>query len=125
MSEQQPVRVDKPWGYELHWAVTERYIGKILHVKRGHALSLQFHERKDESLMVMTGTVDVDLDDAQGQLHTHRLEKGETLRIRPRQRHRITAIEDTDVLEVSSPEIDDIVRLEDRYGRVRAPQPAS
>ena len=110
-------KVDKPWGYELRWAITDRYLGKILHVNKGEALSLQYHERKDECQYVMKGAMDVELGGDDEELATYRLTAGDTLHITPGMRHRITAVEDTDIFEVSTPEIDDLVRLEDRYGR--------
>ena len=109
--------VEKPWGYEVRWAVTDRYIGKILHVRQGEALSLQYHERKDECLLIVRGTVDVELGVEDGQLKTHRMSEGDSVHLEPLTRHRITAVEDTDIYEVSTPEIEDVVRLEDRYGR--------
>ncbi len=105
-------RVDKPWGYELRWAITERYLGKILHVKRGEALSLQYHERKDECILLSAGVLDLELDG-----RVHRLNPGDTAHITPGTRHRMTAVDDCDIFEVSTPELDDVVRLEDRYGR--------
>jgi mannose-6-phosphate isomerase len=113
-------RVDKPWGYEIRWAVTDRYLGKVLHVNKGEALSLQYHERKDEFQYVVSGCVDVELGGADGALKTHRMRAGDTLHIAPGTRHRITAVEDTDIFEVSTPEVDDVVRLSDRYGRAPA-----
>jgi mannose-6-phosphate isomerase-like protein (cupin superfamily) len=110
-------RVDKPWGYELRWAVTDRSLGKVLHVNQGEALSLQYHERKDEYQYVVKGSVDIELGGADGVLTTHRMRAGDTLHIAPGTRHRITAVEDTDIFEVSTPELDDVVRLSDRYGR--------
>jgi mannose-6-phosphate isomerase len=110
-------RVDKPWGYELRWGITDRYAGKVLHVKKGEALSLQFHERKDEFQYVVKGAIDIELGGPDGALTTHRLKAGDTLHISPGTRHRLTAVEDTDIFEVSTPEMDDVVRLEDRYGR--------
>jgi mannose-6-phosphate isomerase len=110
-------RVDKPWGYELRWAVTDRYSGKVLHINKGEALSLQYHERKDEFQYVIKGVVDIELGEADGALTKHRLKAGDTLHITPGMRHRLTALEDTDIFEVSTPELDDVVRLEDRYGR--------
>jgi mannose-6-phosphate isomerase-like protein (cupin superfamily) len=112
-----PRRVEKPWGYELRWAVTERYLGKILHVNRGEALSLQYHERKDECILIARGEIELELDDDQGRLQSRRLREGDSVRILPGRRHRMTAIDDTDIFEVSTPEIEDVVRLEDRYGR--------
>jgi mannose-6-phosphate isomerase len=111
-------RVDKPWGYELRWAVTDRYLGKILHVNKGEALSLQYHERKDECQYVVSGCVDIEIGGADGALSTRRMRAGDTLHIQPGTRHRITAVEDTDIFEVSTPEVDDVVRVSDRYGRV-------
>jgi mannose-6-phosphate isomerase len=113
----ESTKVDKPWGYELRWAVTDRYIGKVLHLNKGEALSLQYHERKDEWQYVLKGAVDIELGGPEGELVTHRMKEGDTLHITPGTRHRLTAVEDTDIFEVSTPEIDDVVRLEDRYGR--------
>jgi mannose-6-phosphate isomerase len=110
-------RVEKPWGYEIRWAVTDRYLGKILHVNKGEALSLQYHERKDEYQYVVSGSADIEIGGPDGVLTTYRMVAGDTLHIRPGTRHRITAVEDTDIFEVSTPEGDDVVRLEDRYGR--------
>jgi mannose-6-phosphate isomerase len=109
--------VEKPWGYEVRWAVTDRYLGKILHVRKGEALSLQYHERKDETLLVVRGCVDTELGGEDGALKTHRMREGDSVHLTPGTRHRLTAVEDTDIYEVSTPEIDDVVRLEDRYGR--------
>ena len=113
-------RVDKPWGYELRWAVTDRYLGKVIHVDRGHKLSLQLHQRKDESVFVLRGELDLVLEDDAGELRTHRLREGESARIPTGRRHRFCAPVDVDIVEVSSPEIDDVVRLEDDYGRAPA-----
>ncbi len=113
-----PRRVAKPWGYELIWAETDRYVGKILHVEAGHALSLQYHERKDETIYVLSGRLLFE-HGALGEAPLERvtLEPGESFRIRPRLRHRMIAETDCDILEASTPELDDVVRLEDRYGR--------
>jgi len=111
-------KVEKPWGYELRWAITDRYAAKILHVNKGEALSLQYHERKDEYQYVIRGCVQIEVGDSDGQLMARRMNAGDTLHITPGTRHRITAVEDADIFEVSTPEIDDVVRLEDRYGRV-------
>ena len=110
-------RVDKPWGYELRWAINDRYLGKLIHVNRGHKLSLQYHEQKDESIFVQAGVLDLVLESADGELETHRLTAGMSARVLPGRRHRFVAVEDVDLFEVSSPEIDDVVRLEDDYGR--------
>ena len=111
-------KVDKPWGYELRWAITDRYAGKILHVNKGEALSLQYHERKDEYQYLLKGAIDIELGGADGSLTKLRMKAGDTLHLAPGTRHRLTAVEDSDIFEVSTPEIDDVVRLEDRYGRV-------
>jgi mannose-6-phosphate isomerase len=110
-------KVDKPWGYELRWAATDRYLGKILHVTKGEALSLQYHERKDEWLYVASGTLDMEIGGPSGALTRHRMWAGDTIHITAGTRHRLTAIEDTDIFEVSTPEGEDVVRVEDRYGR--------
>jgi len=111
------VRVDKPWGYELRFAITERYLGKVIHVNQGEALSLQYHNQKDETLLIKSGVMDLELEDAAGRMVTHRMKEGDVVRILPGRKHRMTAVEDMEFFEVSSPEISDVVRLEDRYGR--------
>jgi mannose-6-phosphate isomerase len=109
-------RVDKPWGYELHWATTDRYVGKLIHVNRGHALSLQYHNVKDETMYLHSGKVMLELHE-DGKPTTREMRPGDRVHIVPKTVHRITAIEDSDIFEVSTPELDDVVRLEDRYGR--------
>jgi mannose-6-phosphate isomerase-like protein (cupin superfamily) len=111
-------RVPKPWGHELIWAETDRYVGKILHIKAGEALSLQYHEKKDETIFVLSGELIFEhgpLGDAP--LDRVTLKPGESFRITPHLRHRMTGGTDCDILEASTPELDDVVRLEDRYGR--------
>ncbi|HXA29141.1 MAG TPA: cupin domain-containing protein [Candidatus Angelobacter sp.] len=110
-------RVDKPWGYELRWAITDRYLGKLIHVDAGQALSLQYHVQKDEAILVLSGDLDLVLEDEAGVVRTHRMTPGMSARVRPGRRHRFQAVSDVDICEVSSPEIDDVVRLEDAYGR--------
>jgi mannose-6-phosphate isomerase len=110
------VRVTKPWGYEIHWAVTERYVGKILHITAGHALSLQYHERKDETVYVHSGKLLYEIE-VDGVLTRREMGPGDAIHVAPKTTHRMTAIEDCDILEASTPELDDVVRLEDRYGR--------
>ncbi len=110
-------RVEKPWGYELRWAITDRYAGKVLHLNKGEALSLQYHERKDEYQYLITGAVDIELGEPDGPLTKHRMQAGDTLHITPGTRHRLTAVEDSDIFEVSTAELDDVVRIQDRYGR--------
>jgi quercetin dioxygenase-like cupin family protein len=109
--------VQKPWGHELIWAHTSRYVGKILHIKRGESLSLQYHQQKDETIMVLSGKLRFE-HYAEGETPSHTdLLPEQPFHITPGLRHRMTALEDTDVVEVSTPELDDVVRLEDRYGR--------
>lgn len=108
--------VDKPWGYELIWAQTERYVGKILHIKKGESLSYQYHRVKDETIRLLSGLMDMDLETG-GTRTKVSLQPGDCLHITPGMKHRMSAVEDCDVLEVSTAELDDVVRLEDRYGR--------
>jgi mannose-6-phosphate isomerase len=109
--------VAKPWGHELIWARTERYVGKILHIRAGEALSLQYHRVKDETLMVLAGRLQL-IYFAEGEAPRSRtLAPREPFHVPPGLRHRMIAETDVDVLEVSTPELDDVVRLEDRYGR--------
>jgi mannose-6-phosphate isomerase len=112
-----PYRVEKPWGYELIWARTDRYVGKILHVKAGHVLSLQYHNFKDETMHVLAGELILRTRPGDA-LISRRLKAGETAHIPAKLVHQIEAVVDTDVLEASTPELDDLVRLEDRYGRI-------
>lgn len=113
----EDVRVDKPWGYELRFAITDRYLGKVIHVNQGESLSLQYHDAKDETLLLTLGAMDLELEDDAGEIQTHRLTTGNVVRIVPGRKHRMNAVEDCEFFEVSSPEINDVVRLEDRYGR--------
>jgi mannose-6-phosphate isomerase-like protein (cupin superfamily) len=111
--------VDKPWGHELIWAHTDRYVGKILHVRAGEALSLQYHRVKDETIMVISGRIQL-VYFAEGEPPRSReLSPREPFHVTPGMRHRMLALEDSDVLEVSTPELEDVVRLEDRYGRAK------
>jgi quercetin dioxygenase-like cupin family protein len=111
-------RVEKPWGYELHWAKTERYVGKLIHVNKGHALSLQYHNLKDETIYLHSGKLLFEIDEGKGSgLEQREMHPGQAVHVTPKTVHRMTAIEDSDVFEVSTPELHDVVRLEDRYGR--------
>jgi mannose-6-phosphate isomerase len=112
-----PRRVEKPWGHELIWAETDHYVGKILHVKAGHALSLQYHEVKDETIHLLTGRLRFQLGTTPDALQTVDLQEGESVRILPGTIHRMEAVTDVDILEASTPHLDDVVRLDDRYGR--------
>lgn len=113
----EPRRVEKPWGHELIWAETERYVGKILHVRAGHALSLQYHERKDETIHLLAGRMRFFAGNTAADLREVELRVGESYRILPGTVHRMEAVTDVDILEASTPDLDDVVRLEDRYGR--------
>jgi mannose-6-phosphate isomerase len=120
----EPRRVEKPWGWELIWAEAEAYVGKILFVRAGESLSLQFHNVKDESWYVQEGKAKLELGDAgQGILNAEVIGPGACFRFRPGTVHRVTAIEDTTIVEVSTPHLDDVVRLEDRYGRAGTSEP--
>jgi mannose-6-phosphate isomerase len=110
-------RVDKPWGYELHWAKTDRYVGKLIHVNAGHALSLQYHNQKDETIFLWSGRMLFEIKEGE-ELVKREMTPGESVHVTPKTVHRMTAIEDCDIFEVSTPELHDVVRLEDRYGRV-------
>ncbi len=113
-----PRRVEKPWGYELIWAETEDYVGKLLFIEAGHSLSLQYHEVKDESWLIQEGRAHLELGpDPSSELQQLEVRAGDAFRYPPGTVHRIQAIEDTLVLEVSTPHLWDIVRVEDRYGR--------
>jgi mannose-6-phosphate isomerase-like protein (cupin superfamily) len=123
MSGRFPVKhVPKPWGHETIWALTDRYCGKILHVKAGHQLSVQYHERKDETVYLLAGEMRYWVrlgggPDSDAPLEDQRLSAGDAFRITPGTVHYIEAVTDCDVLEASTPDLDDVVRLEDRYGR--------
>jgi mannose-6-phosphate isomerase len=118
-------RVDKPWGHELIYALTDRYCGKVLFVRAGQSLSLQYHEVKDEAWYVQSGSATLELGEVgqTGPLRTVALAAGDALHFTPGTIHRVTAVEDTTILEVSTPELDDVVRLEDRYGRAGTSEP--
>ena len=110
-------RVDKPWGWELIWALTDRYCGKLLFVRAGEALSLQYHERKDESWLVREGRAALELGAVDGVLEEREIGPGDAFHFPPGTVHRVRALEDTLIVEVSTPDLDDVVRLADDYGR--------
>lgn len=111
-------RVEKPWGHEIIWAHTDRYVGKMLHIRAGHALSVQYHRRKDETVYLLSGQMSYRVQDGEGApLRDVALCVGEAFRITPGTVHSLEAITDCELLEASTPELDDVVRLEDRYGR--------
>ena len=109
-------RVDKPWGHELVWAETARYVGKILHIRAGQRLPRQFHRVKDETRMVQRGEMDLEIGPTEA-VETRRMKAGEVFHVQPGTIHRMIAVTDVDVIEVSTPELDDVVRIEDVYGR--------
>ena len=115
--EEVPYQVDKPWGYELIWARTDRYVGKILHVNKGHGLSCQYHNVKDETLHVLRGEVIVTLGPPEAVVERRTLRAGQTMHIPAKLIHQMDAVVDSDVLEASTPELDDLVRIKDPYGR--------
>jgi mannose-6-phosphate isomerase len=119
-----PRTVDKPWGSELIWGESEHYAGKILFVKAGESLSLQYHEVKDESWYVLEGRAKLELGRAgEGRVEEVEITVGQAFRFRPGTVHRVTGIEDTRILEVSTAHLDDVVRLEDAYGREGTSEP--
>ena len=109
-------RVEKPWGHELIWAETPRYVGKVLHIAAGEKLSRQYHERKDETFLVQSGQMDLEVGDGADR-RTLRMGPQDAFHCPPGTVHRMVAVTDVDVVEVSTPELDDVVRLEDAYGR--------
>ena len=114
----QPTRVDKPWGHELIWALTDEYCGKLLFIKAGESMSLQFHREKDESWLIHSGRAEVEMAEPGKKLPALEVVgPGSAFRIQPGTVHRVKAVEDTTIFEVSTPQVDDVVRLEDRYGR--------
>jgi mannose-6-phosphate isomerase len=119
----EPRRVEKPWGYELIWALTDAYCGKLLFVRAGHSLSLQFHREKDEAWYIQSGRAKLELGEVgEGVLSEEVVSAGACFRYPPGTVHRVTAVDDTMILEVSTPHLDDVVRLEDRYGRADGDQ---
>ncbi len=122
MSPGLPRRVDKPWGYELIFAHTERYVGKLLHIEKGRKLSRQYHVHKDESLTVLAGVLGLELG-AAPDVERRLVRPGDAFHVPPGTVHRFVAVETCDLVEVSTPELDDVVRLEDEYGRAGTSDP--
>ena len=118
-----PKRIDKPWGYEIWYAWTDRYVGKILHVNRGGRLSLQYHAQKDETSYVLRGRLLLTQGPTLDALTVLEIGEGHTWRNRPGEIHTVEGLEDADILEVSTPELDDVVRLRDSYGRAGTSAP--
>ncbi len=122
MSDERPGtistrRVDKPWGHELIWALTDRYCGKTIVIETGRRLSLQYHEAKDESLFVVSGRLRLHLENADGEMTTRDMGPGEAAHVEVGRRHRFEAIERVELIEVSTPELSDVIRIEDDFGR--------
>jgi mannose-6-phosphate isomerase-like protein (cupin superfamily) len=112
-------RVEKPWGYELIFAKTDQYVGKVLHINKGHQLSLQYHREKEETIFVYHGVMKFLFEEKKGKPPSEIiLKSGEAHHIPPGHQHRMTALEDCDIFEVSTPQLDDVVRIQDTYGRV-------
>ena len=110
------VKVPKPWGHETIWAQSDRYVGKILHIKAGQELSVQYHNKKDETVHLLSGEIVYRVKKGELLEDVH-LRVGESFRITPGTVHQMVALTDCEVLEVSTPELDDVVRLSDKYGR--------
>lgn len=117
MEEKLPRKIEKPWGFELLFAHTSKYAGKLIFIRKGHRLSLQYHKGKDESMYLYKGKALIEIGGSDGQLKSTIAEPGHCVRIPPLTRHRLKAIEDTTFFEVSTPELEDVTRLEDDYGR--------
>jgi len=115
-------RVEKPWGHELIWAETDRYVAKVLFIKQGYKLSRQYHRVKDETLLVESGQMDLEIGQ-DSDLRTQRMRHGDVFHVTPGTVHRMIAVEDCEVFEVSTPQLDDVVRLEDGYGRAGTSRP--
>ena len=118
MAKQKITRVEKPWGYELIWAKTGDYVGKILHINKGHKLSLQYHQIKEETIFVSAGIMNFIFENEKGEMQEILLNAGEAHHIPTGRKHRMVAVEDCDIFEVSTPHLEDVVRLEDGYGRM-------
>ena len=117
MKDKLPKKTEKPWGFELLWAHTPKYAGKLIFVKKGHRLSLQYHQKKDETLYLYQGKALFEVEGSDGQLVEFVAGPGYTVRIRPLTKHRVAALEDTTLFEVSTSGLGDVVRLQDDYGR--------
>ncbi len=118
MEVEKAKRVEKPWGYELIYAATDKYVGKILFVKKGERLSLQYHREKDETIYIYQGKIELQVGQKEETLSIVLLSEGEAMRLKPLVLHRMKALVDTYILEVSTPQLKDVVRLEDDYGRI-------
>ncbi len=119
MENKLPRKTEKPWGFELLFAHTPKYVGEVIFVRKGHRLSLQYHREKDESMYIYQGKASIEIEGSDGQLVQSVAQAGYSLRIPPGTKHRVKAIEDTTLFEVSTPELEDVERLEDDYGRAQ------
>ncbi len=118
MSQDSQKIVSKPWGHEVIFAATKDYVGKILVIKAGHRLSLQFHKVKEETIYLQSGDLSFQIENDSGVIEEHKMKAGESFHILPNRKHRMIAITDCEIFEVSTPHLEDVVRLEDNYGRV-------
>lgn len=123
MQNELPKKTEKPWGYELLFALAPQYAGKVLFVKEGRRLSLQYHEKKDETLYIFTGLALLEMEDENGSMIEEEAATGHCFRLPPGKKHRFLALKDTIFIEVSTPELDDVVRIEDDYGRAGTNKP--
>ena len=119
MDDKLPRKTEKPWGYELLFALTPKYAGKVIFVKKGHRLSLQYHEKKDETLYIYEGKALLDIEEGSEHMVSKEVCAGQSIAVPPFTKHRLKAIEDTTFLEASTPELEDVVRVEDDYGRAQ------
>jgi len=119
MKDKFPQKTEKPWGFEVIFAHTPRYAGKLIFVRKGHRLSLQYHKKKDESIYINKGKALIEIEGSDGRMTSIVVQPGYCIRIPPLTKHRLKAIEDTTFFEASTPELEDIIRLEDDYGRAR------
>jgi mannose-6-phosphate isomerase len=117
LSPMEQKMVTKPWGHEVIFAVTKDYVGKVLVIRAGHQLSLQFHKVKEETIYLRSGQMKFLIENEQGVMEEHLLEEGRSFHILPNRKHRMVAVTDCEVFEVSTPHLDDVIRLEDSYGR--------
>ena len=119
MEDKLPRKTEKPWGFELLFAHTPEYAGKVIFVKKGHRLSLQYHMKKDETMYLYEGRASLEIERGEGDLERLVVQAGQCIRIPPRTKHRLEAIMDTTIFEISTPELEDVVRVEDDYGRAK------
>lgn len=117
-----PRHIEKPWGHETVWSECDAFVGKTLFVRAGEALSLQYHEKKEETLHLQSGRVRFEIGTSLESMEDLDLAPGQSVHLVPGTLHRIEAMEDSVLLEVSTPHLDDVVRLEDRYGREGEPR---